>query len=65
VERCAALMEGDIVYVTFKIPKSLSYGNSGTNSHKSKKKASGEVIDLESTMIGAYETNRECRDGRY
>ncbi len=24
-----------------------------------------EIVDLESTMIGAYEASREVRDGRY
>ncbi len=61
MERCAALMEGDIVYVTFKSPS-----NRGTVSTKqavgNKRK---ELVDLESSMIGAYEATRGVIDGRY
>ncbi len=62
-------MEGDVVYVTFKQHPGQRGGNAGTLRGQTRRRegagSNASIVDLESTMIGAYETNRETRDGRY
>ena len=59
VDRNAALMEGDIVYVQFKSDEQEvvvpALGNKGRK-NKTKSQKRKEVIPVETTKIGAYDT---------